>query len=250
MLSSILMNGHWDMWLPGPKEYAVTQADSDPMIGGVQAFLLDSIYNEVNANPITQTNNGPRPITDLKSGMKEARREMTEGVKDGVKGFVNGPLDPLKRGNLIGGVFGLIGGSIGLVIQPLSGAIRSIESTTRGISSEISNPKPKQLAPTAATSPSDVLRKPRMENSKSHARFVSIQSKRDILDRWKECKTSESVLERRRRREEILSGRGSGSSSWSAIPREGIVIKYTRDNPSGSGEQDRERKWWKGKGKA
>ncbi|WWC95109.1 hypothetical protein V866_001961 [Kwoniella sp. B9012] len=264
-----------ELLLNRPKEYAVTQADSDPMIGGVQAFFLAlsesiqsvkylfggdppsrevdissqqiySIYNE--ATPITQSSDGPQRITDFKSGMKEARREMTEGVKDGVKGFVNGPLDPLKRGSLIGGVFGLVGGSIGLVTQPLSGAIRSIESTTRGISSEISNPKPKQLAPTAATSPSDVLRKPRMEISKSHARVVSIQSERDILDRWKECKTSDSVLERRKRREEILSGRGSGSGS--VLSRDGIVLEYKRDNPSGSGEQDRERKWWKGKGRA
>ncbi|WVQ66754.1 uncharacterized protein L199_004945 [Kwoniella botswanensis] len=272
-----------ELLLNRPKEYAVTQADSDPMIGGVQAFFLAlsesiqnvkhlfggdppsrkvdissqqiySIYNESQTKPTTQTNYCPQPITDFKSGMKEARREMTEGVKDGVKGFVNGPLDPLKRGNLIGGVFGLVGGSIGLVTQPLSGAIRSVESTTRGISSEISNPKPKQLAPTAATSPADVLRKPRMEISKSHARFISIQSKRDILDRWKECKTFESVLERRKRREEILSGRGSGggsgSGSGTALPRDGIVIEYTGDMSSGSGEQVGERKWWKGKGRA
>ncbi|WVW86448.1 hypothetical protein I302_108496 [Kwoniella bestiolae CBS 10118] len=255
-----------DLALNRPKEYASTQADSDPIIGGAQAFFMAlsnsvksvrhlfsekppsrevdissqqqySIYNEQFPLVDTVTGPGPKPITDFKSGMKEARREMVEGVKDGVKGFVNGPLDPLKRGNLVGGVFGLVGGSIGLVTNPLSGAIRSLESTTRGISSELSKPNiyKTRLAPTAASSPADVLRKPRVESSKAESKFVSGESRKMILNAWRKVRSEESIRKRRMRRDGIL--RGVDVSSFGRS--EGIDIQYIR---GGGGENVRESK--------
>nr|XP_019043857.1 hypothetical protein I302_07128 [Kwoniella bestiolae CBS 10118]OCF22787.1 hypothetical protein I302_07128 [Kwoniella bestiolae CBS 10118] len=253
-----------DLALNRPKEYASTQADSDPIIGGAQAFFMAlsnsvksvrhlfsekppsrevdissqqqySIYNEQFPLVDTVTGPGPKPITDFKSGMKEARREMVEGVKDGVKGFVNGPLDPLKRGNLVGGVFGLVGGS--LVTNPLSGAIRSLESTTRGISSELSKPNiyKTRLAPTAASSPADVLRKPRVESSKAESKFVSGESRKMILNAWRKVRSEESIRKRRMRRDGIL--RGVDVSSFGRS--EGIDIQYIR---GGGGENVRESK--------
>ncbi|WWC64867.1 uncharacterized protein I303_107481 [Kwoniella dejecticola CBS 10117] len=300
-----------ELSLNRPKEYAVAQADSDPMIGGVHAFYTalskspQSVKYLFDLNPpsrivdipaqqntahvmrrsaTAQVQMGPAPITDFKSGMKEARREMSEGVKDGVKGFVNGPLEPLKRGNVVGGVFGLVGGTIGLVTNPLAGAIRSLDAGTRGLSSEINathRGPPEARISVGASSPADVLRKPRENTSIYQAQMVSEESKRWILEAYKKAKTPENYKDRKAR--ENVRLKGEDVPSYSKVVDGGVVIQFkkhqleitqheserkktevdvvgegmrtvrmddpplleARDSESGGSNS----KWWKGKGK-
>ncbi|WWC91985.1 uncharacterized protein L201_006939 [Kwoniella dendrophila CBS 6074] len=300
------------LYLNRSKEHAVTQADSDFLIGNVQAFfnaLTDSVQSVMylfgGIPPIKEVDvadqqlsslsdpavksvqqDDSSQITDFKSGMKEARREMTESVKDGVKGFIDGPLQPLKRGNVIGSVFGLVGGSIGLVTHPLGGAIRSIEACTRGISTEVIsslNKKPEQLQ-YGISSPSEVLRKSREEYSKSITKLITSESKKKILDAYKISKLPEKYEKRKIRRDRILRGLYVDTAGED---RKSLVIELINTNNQDvtpistisdknkedlneiaaitkninfkntttstepiSSENSQKSKWWKGKGKA
>ncbi|KAK8853460.1 hypothetical protein IAR55_004167 [Kwoniella newhampshirensis] len=268
-----------------PREYPVSLADSDPIIGGVQAFFLAITKSIVKvthmfSNPAPQRvvdiasqqpilvrqiqnpkggwtwqyerDTRPRmPITDMKSGMREAGQEAWTGMKDGMKGVVMEPLRGLQRAGPIGGILGLVQGSVGLATHSLAGAIRAVELGVEGGLSEARNRSGSgtttQIYP---SSPADVLRSSRAKTSMEEAKSLTEEEKRQILEEYKRAAKIPERVEARKRRQERISqgldvaavGHVQGGIALGVTERPDLVSAKSGSN-SGVG------KWWKGKGK-
>nr|XP_031860359.1 uncharacterized protein CI109_004247 [Kwoniella shandongensis]KAA5527431.1 hypothetical protein CI109_004247 [Kwoniella shandongensis] len=280
-----------------PREFPVSLADSDPIVGGVQAFfvaLTKSVTSVTHmfSNPapqrvvdipsqqptrVSQVHNskggwtwnyerGTRermPITDMKSGMREAGQEAWTGVKDGMRGVVMEPWRGLQRAGPIGGAVGIIHGTVGLVGHSLSGGVRALTAGLEGAASEARN-RSNSTTPSErttvfqASSPADVLRSSRAKISQESLKQLGVTEgdKARILAEWKVQKSPEKVEARRMRQRLMVQGESSGPNGGSGAVVLGQNQKFTAMSVGSSatssatgGSTSGSGKWWKGKGK-
>ncbi|KIR68296.1 UDP-glucose,sterol transferase [Cryptococcus bacillisporus CA1873] len=256
-------------------EYPVNIADSDPIIGGAQAFFLAltaSVSNvlhmfdqpvpqrevDISAqqpviiaqvqNPLggwtwsyEQATRQRIPITDFRSGLKEARDEITTGMKDGMKALVMEPMHGLKEGGPIGGVFGLVRGGVSLVTRPLGSGISAVRYGAEGAIREVDGRTTTPFILDRA-SPAESLRPSRKAASIEELKEVVLEDRKRILEEFKHAKSDEATKSRKVRHEAIMLGR---------MPERAIGgIELGRYTSPLSNEVSRSnKKWWKGKGK-
>ncbi|AFR96358.2 UDP-glucose,sterol transferase [Cryptococcus neoformans C23] len=258
-----------------PKEYPVNIADSDPIIGGAQAFFLALTASVLNVlhmfnqpipereidistqQPVTisqvqnpsggwtwsyeQATRQRVPITDFRSGLKEARDELTTGVKDGMKALVMEPLYGFKERGPIGGVFGLVRGGVSLVTRPLGSGISAVRYGAEGAIREVDGRSTK-LFSLDYSSPAESLRPSRKAASIEELRQITSEDRKRILEEFKHAKSDEATESRKVWDEAISLGKTPERSS------DGIEIgRYT--SPLSSEADKSSKKWWKGKGK-
>ncbi|EAL19895.1 hypothetical protein CNBG0380 [Cryptococcus deneoformans B-3501A] len=254
------------------KEYPVNIADSDPIIGGTQAFFLAltaSVLNvlhmfnqprevDISAQQpviISQVRNPSGgwtwsyeqatrqrvPITDFKSGMKEARDELTTGVKDGMKALVMEPLYGFKEGGPVGGVFGLVRGGVSLVTRPLGSGISAVRYGAQGAIREVDG-RATKLFTLDYSSPAESLRPSRKAASIEELRKITQEDRKRILEEFKHAKSDEATESRKVKEEAISLGKMPERA------RGGIELgRYT--SPLSNEADKSSKKWWKGKGK-
>ncbi|WVQ90328.1 hypothetical protein IAS59_004106 [Cryptococcus gattii] len=258
-----------------PVEYPVDIADSDPIIGGAQAFfhaLTASVSNvlhmfdqpvpqrevDISAqqpvliaqvpNPLggwtwsyEQATRQRIPITDFRSGLKEARDEITTGMKDGMKALVMEPMHGLKEGGPIGGVFGLVKGGVSLVTRPLGSGISAVRYGAEGAIREVDS-RTTTLFTLDRSSPAESLRPSRKAVSIEELKQVVLEDRKRILEEFKHAKSDEATKLRKVRHEAIILGRMPERAMG------GIELgRYT--SPLSNEVSRSNKKWWKGMGK-
>ncbi|ADV23276.1 UDP-glucose,sterol transferase [Cryptococcus gattii E566] len=256
-------------------EYPVDIADSDPIIGGAQAFfhaLTASVSNvlhmfdqpvpqrevDISAqqpvliaqvpNPLggwtwsyEQATRQRIPITDFRSGLKEARDEITTGMKDGMKALVMEPMHGLKEGGPIGGVFGLVKGGVSLVTRPLGSGISAVRYGAEGAIREVDS-RTTTLFTLDRSSPAESLRPSRKAVSIEELKQVVLEDRKRILEEFKHAKSDEATKLRKVRHEAIILGRMPERAMG------GIELgRYT--SPLSNEVSRSNKKWWKGMGK-
>nr|KIR49058.1 UDP-glucose,sterol transferase [Cryptococcus bacillisporus CA1280] len=256
-------------------EYPVNIADSDPIIGGAQAFFLAltaSVSNvlhmfdqpvpqrevDISAqqpviiaqvqNPLggwtwsyEQATRQRIPITDFRSGLKEARDEITTGMKDGMKALVMEPMHGLKEGGPIGGVFGLVRGGVSLVTRPLGSGISAVRYGAEGAIREVDGRTTTPFILDRA-SPAESLCPSRKAASIEELKEIVLEDRKRILEEFKHAKSDEATKSRKVRHEAIMLGRMPERAMG------GIELgRYT--SPLSNEVSRSNKKWWKGKGK-
>ncbi|KIR31610.1 UDP-glucose,sterol transferase [Cryptococcus deuterogattii MMRL2647] len=276
-----------------PVEYPVNIADSDPIIGGAQAFFLaltasvlnvlqmfnpsvsffceylssaDGIFSpkvpqreiDISAqqpiiisqvqNPLggwtwsyEQATRQRIPITDFRSGLKEARDEITAGVKDGMKALVMEPMHGLKEGGPIGGVFGLVRGGVSLVTRPLGSGISAVRYGAEGAIREVDG-RTTTLFKLDRSSPAESLRPSRKAASIEELKQVVLEDRKRILEEFKHAKSDEATKSRKVRHEAIMLGR-MPERAMGGIELSGYTSTLSNEVSRSN------KKWWKGKGK-